>query len=249
MNDPHVAWVVPCFDEEHRLKGSAFLAMLDEMAPASLLFVDDGSRDQTLALLRTLAEKRSTNVDVISLPQNLGKGEAVRQGLLHALSGPADIVGYVDADLATPPVELGRLSNLARSGNYDILIGSRVQLLGRSITRNSVRHYFGRIFATCASLCLDLPIYDTQCGAKLFRRTVALSAALAEPFASRWAFDVELLARLVYPQAEITPIAIDRIREEPLLVWTDVSGSKLHPAAAVRSGLELVRIGWKVRHR
>lgn len=249
MSDMHITWVVPCFDEEHRLHGNTFLAMLDDIAPLSLVFVDDGSHDRTLALLHTIAEKRSDKVDVVSLTQNLGKGEAVRQGLLHALSGTTDIVGYFDADLSTPPTELGRLATLARGGNYDILMGSRVQLLGRSIERNSMRHYVGRVFATCASLCLGLPVYDTQCGAKLFRRTEALSAALLEPFTSRWAFDVELLARLVRPKAGIAPIAINRIREEPLLAWTDVSGSKLHPVAAVRSGLELACIGWKIRYR
>ncbi len=242
-----IAWVVPCFEEAGRIDGPAFLAFLDENAPASLIFVDDGSRDETPACLRAIAEQRPAQIEVIALPENSGKAEAVRQGMLRALSQSSPIVGFVDADLATPPRELLRLAAIMRAGAYDILMGSRVQLLGRTIERKHARHYLGRIFATCASLSLNLPVYDTQCGAKLFLRTDALAAALDQPFISRWVFDVELLARLLRPRAGIAGISESRIREEPLLAWTDVPGSKLRPAAALRSGLDLLRIGVKLR--
>jgi glycosyltransferase involved in cell wall biosynthesis len=247
MTTAHVAWIVPCFEEAARLDGPAFLALAEGSAPSSLIFVDDGSRDGTLAVLRGLAGQRPGQIEALALPTNQGKAEAVRQGMRHALSGPSEIVGYVDADLATPPAELQRLAWLAREGSYDILMGSRVQLLGRSIERNYTRHYVGRVFATCASLSLGLPVYDTQCGAKLFRRTDALAAALATPFTSRWAFDVELLARLVRPQRGVAPIDISRIREEPLLTWTDIPGSKLRPWAALRGGFDLLRLAVKTR--
>jgi dolichyl-phosphate beta-glucosyltransferase len=243
----HVAWVVPCFDEAARIGVQAFLALVDESAPASLIFVDDGSHDQTLAVLRAIAEQRPGQVDVMALPTNQGKAEAVRQGLLRALARGTEIAGYVDADLATPVNELCRLAALARSGSFDILMGSRVQLLGRAIERKYGRHYLGRVFATFASLSLGLPVYDTQCGAKLFRHTPALASSLKEPFTSRWVFDVELLARLVRPPLGIAPIVIERIREEPLMFWTDIPGSKLRPAAVLRAGLDLLRLGLKLR--
>jgi dolichyl-phosphate beta-glucosyltransferase len=167
--------------------------------------------------------------------------------MLRALAEQAEIVGFVDADLATPPSELCRLAGLAREGCFDVVMGSRVQLLGRAIKRKHARHYIGRVFATCASLSLRLPVYDTQCGAKLFLRTPALAAALAAPFTSRWAFDVELLGRLVHPPSGIAPVEVARIREEPLLSWTDVPGSKLHPLAAVQGGLDLLRLAVKLR--
>jgi dolichyl-phosphate beta-glucosyltransferase len=245
----HLTWVVPCLDEAARIDVRAFIALVDENASASLVLVDDGSSDGTLAVLRNIAGERPAQVEVIALPANLGKAEAVRQGLLRALSGGANIVGYIDADLATPPHELRRLADLARAGDYDILMGSRVQLLGHSIERKHARHYLGRVFATCASLSLGLPVYDTQCGAKLFRRTEALEAALEKPFASRWVFDVELLARLIRPRQGIAPVATARMREEPLLSWTDIPGSKLRPGAALRSGLDLLRLGLKLRRR
>jgi dolichyl-phosphate beta-glucosyltransferase len=244
-----IAWIIPCFDEAPRLRQPAFVSLLEASAPATLVLVDDGSRDDTLSRLQALAEQRPRHIAVVALPSNGGKAEAVRCGLAHALAGRADIVGYADADFATPPSELARLAGLVRSGPYDILMGSRVQLLGRAIERNSARHYVGRVFATCASLSLGLPVYDTQCGAKLFRRTDALAAAVARPFGSRWAFDVELLARLLHPDPGVAAIDIARIREEPLLVWSDVPGSKLRPAAALRAGIELARIGWRSRLR
>jgi len=249
MTADHVAWVVPCFDEAARVDVPAFLALLDDSAPASLILVDDGSRDQTLAVLRGIAAQRPAQVEVIALPTNQGKAEAVRQGLLRALARGAGIASYIDADLATPPSELCRLAALARAGAYDILMGSRVQLLGHTIERRHDRHYLGRIFATCASISLGLPVYDTQCGAKLFRHTPALESALIAPFASRWIFDVELLARLVRPRPGIAAIVAERIREEPLLAWTDIPGSKLRPAAALRSGFDLLRLGLKLRRR
>jgi dolichyl-phosphate beta-glucosyltransferase len=249
MTADHIAWIVPCFDEAARIDVQAFLALVHDSAPASLVFVDDGSRDGTLAILRGMAHERPAQIEVVALPSNQGKAEAVRQGLLRALSRGVSIVGYVDADLATPPRELRRLATLLRASDCDVLMGSRVQLLGRTIERSHGRHYLGRVFATCASLSLGLPVYDTQCGAKLFRRTEALASALDRSFTSRWVFDVELLARLTRPRPGITAVAVERIREEPLLFWTDVPGSKLRPAAALRSGLDLLRLGLRLRRR
>jgi glycosyltransferase involved in cell wall biosynthesis len=247
MSEPAVAWVVPCFNEAERLDPAAFVALVRDSAPASLVLVDDGSSDETLAILRTLARQAGADTEIVALPSNGGKAEAVRQGLRRALHGHAEIVGYVDADLATPPGELARLATLARNGHYDLLMGSRVQLLGRTIERSHLRHYLGRVFATAASLSLRLPVYDTQCGAKLFRRTPALVAAVAQPFTSHWAFDVELIARLLHPPTGVMPIAVERIREEPLLTWADVPGSKLRPAAALRAGIDLLLLGLRRR--
>ena len=82
-------------------------------------------------------------------------------------------------------------------GTTDVILASRVSLLGRRIVRSTRRHYLGRIFATLASRILRVAVYDTQCGAKLFRCAPALAAALRDPFLSRWVFDVELLGRLL----------------------------------------------------
>jgi glycosyltransferase involved in cell wall biosynthesis len=241
--------VVPCYNESARLDTAAFLHLGAEGGPA-LLFVNDGSRDDTEAVLDALAARAPTRIRRISLDQNRGKAEAVRQGVREALRAGADVVGYLDADLATPPAEVRRLLQLlADLPQVDVLLASRVSLLGRDIQRKPVRHYLGRVFASAASLLLGLRVYDTQCGAKLFRRTPQLEAALEEPFLSRWIFDVELLGRLLAGAPGVPPLSLDRIVEEPLRVWRDVAGSKIRPHHATTVSRDLVRIAADLRRR
>jgi len=241
-------WVVPCYNEAARLDLDAFASLVDDEPAVTLLFVNDGSRDETEARLQELAARRPGRIEVLTLDRNQGKAEAVRQGLLRALAEGASIVGYFDADLATPIAEMRRLNALLAERDVDLLLGARVSMLGREIERHPSRHYLGRVFASAASFVLGLRVYDTQCGAKLFRRTAALEAALGQPFQSRWLFDVELMGRLIgAPEG----IAIDtrRILEEPLQRWRDVRGSKLHASDFVRAALELPRIAWDLRRR
>jgi len=238
-----IALVVPCYNEAQRLDSSAFLAMVDEDAALSLLFVDDGSTDGTADIHATMAAQRPGRVTTMTLPENAGKAEAVRHGLLRALASSAAIVGYIDADLATPRAEIARLCETFRkSSDHDVLLGSRVRLLGRAIDRAPVRHYLGRAFATAASLLLRLPVYDTQCGAKLFRRSAALTRALQRQFLSRWVFDVELLGRLLVGAPGVPGIPVERMCEEPLQRWAHCKGSKLGARHMLQSVLDLGRI-------
>jgi dolichyl-phosphate beta-glucosyltransferase len=239
-------WIVPCYNEAQRLNADAFVSLVDNEPDITLLFVNDGSQDATEQRLHELADLRPRRIDVLSMERNHGKGEAVRQGLLHALGAASDIVGYLDADLATPTSEMRRLTQVLVDRDVDVVIGARVAMLGRHIDRSNVRHYVGRVFATGASLVLGMRIYDTQCGAKVFRRTPALLAAIAEPFHSRWAFDVELLGRLV-ERADGIGLDASRIVEEPLENWSDVRGSKLRARDFVGAAVDLPRIALALR--
>lgn len=242
-------WVVPCHDEERRLDTKAFVALVDARPDLRVLFVDDGSTDRTADVIASLAQARPGRIDGLSLPTNQGKAEAVRRGLLHAIASGARFVGYLDADLATPLREMCRLSDLLRDRDVDAVLGSRVALLGRRIERNAGRHYLGRIFASAASLMLGLRVYDTQCGAKVFRASTALEAALVDPFASRWAFDVELLGRLLSAQRQADPPRDAEIIEEPLLEWREVGGSKLNLLGFCRAPLDMGKIALRLRAR
>jgi dolichyl-phosphate beta-glucosyltransferase len=236
--------VVPCYNEARRLDLGALVKLVDGEPGLRLFAVNDGSTDATLELLRRLERDRPGRVTVVDLITNQGKAEAVRRGLFEALASGCETVGFFDADMSTPVEEILRLLECMRDKSCDILLGSRVKLLGRQIERVAARHYLGRVFATAASLTLELPVYDTLCGAKFFRRTPALEEALARPFLSRWVFEVELLSRVTRgPHA----ISVDRIQEEPLLVWRDVAGSKLTNRAKVRAVVDLARIAWKAR--
>jgi glycosyltransferase involved in cell wall biosynthesis len=242
-----VVLVVPCYDEALRLDVAAFVWALDATPRLHLVLVDDGSTDATLDVLGRLSAARPARCEVLALPRNVGKAEAVRAGLRHVLAGAADYVGYWDADLATPLAVVDDFAAvLDQRPGCEAVLGSRVRLLGRRIERRTTRHYLGRIFATVASIALRMPVYDTQCGAKLFRASPRLRAVVAEPFTSRWAFDVELIARL---RGALGAVDVDEaFCELPLLAWHDVAGSKLRASSALRSGLDLLRIAVRSRH-
>jgi glycosyltransferase involved in cell wall biosynthesis len=233
--------VVPCFNEERRLQPEGLLQLLADPS-VDLTLVDDGSSDGTLSKLEEIRQRQPTRVNVVALTRNSGKAEAVRAGMKDALSRGSAIICYLDADLATPPGEMLELIKHLEHGPFDVVLGARVALLGRHIERQPVRHYLGRVFATLASLSLDLRVYDTQCGAKAFRATKELAAALEAPFSSRWVFDVELLGRLL-----TAGVAPERFAEVPLKEWRDVKGSNLKPTAMARSFGELAAIGVRLR--
>ena len=239
--------VVPCFNEARRLDAEAFARFAPPGHDVRFLFVDDGSTDGTREALARLALADPSRFQVLALERNRGKAEAVRRGMLQALASGAEQAGYWDADLATPLEEIPRFMDLLdRRPGVEIVLGSRVALLGRSIERRAVRHYTGRVFATAASLALRLPVYDTQCGAKLFRNTPAVAALFAEPFASRWIFDVEIVARLARARrGSSLPAPRDAIYELPLERWRDVGGSKIGVLDFPRAALQLIRIWWK----
>ena len=239
--------VIPCYEEARRLPVDAFSEQLEQDRKTDFLFVDDGSRDGTLALLRKLAERHPGRVEVLALSENQGKGEAIRLGVLSALEKEPRFVGYLDADLATPLNEIPRLrAVLEAKPEVEIVLGSRVQLLGRSISRSAPRHYIGRVFATVASWTLNLAVYDTQCGAKIFRTSKTMKALFAEPFITNWTFDVELIARRTSAGhlTKLQPIE-SALYELPLNQWTGVAGSKVRlldfPIALI--GL------WRIRNR
>lgn len=241
--------VVPCYNEADRLQPDRFTEFLSGDDTVSLCFVDDGSRDDTPARLEQIRRDAPDRVTILSLPQNCGKGEAVRQGLLAAMeTGAPAFVGYWDADLATPLATAAAMRRyLMDHPGVDCLLASRVRLLGRDIRRRLRRHYLGRVFATAASLVLDLEVYDTQCGAKLFRHSDSLRADLAEPFLSRWIFDVELLARMKQQAIPDGAEFESHVHEYPLDQWHDIAGSKLRWRDFVVAATDLGRIWWRYR--
>jgi glycosyltransferase involved in cell wall biosynthesis len=241
--------VIPCYNEADRLSEEHVLALLRE-PHVGVLLVDDGSRDATAELLHRIAARAPEGrVRPLILPANGGKAEAVRAGMLDALARGADVVGYADADFATPPDEILHLGAELEASGASVALGARIARLGARIDRKASRHYLGRVFATGASLVLGLAVYDTQCGAKLFRDTPALRHALERPFSSRWAFDVELIGRLSSGGPGAPPITPERMLEVPLKSWVDVPGSKLSMRGALRAGVDLMALGTRVARR
>jgi glycosyltransferase involved in cell wall biosynthesis len=236
--------VVPCYNEADRLPCDRLAEFAEAEPRVHFVLVNDGSSDGTLALLRDLAEHHPERISVLDQQPNRGKAEAVRSGMLAAFEAGATYAGYWDADLATPLEEIPRFASmLDRHPEREILFGSRVQLLGRRIERSAMRHYLGRISATAASLALGLPVYDTQCGAKLFRVSPEVTKLFEEPFETNWIFDIEIVARMIQARrgTELRQPR-DAIYEVPLDQWVDVPGSKVRPKDFLVSIYEIGKV-------
>jgi dolichyl-phosphate beta-glucosyltransferase len=238
---PRVVLVVPSFNEERRLDAGAFRDFRLPRHDLELLFVNDGSRDNTLGVLGALCDSDPSRFRVLDLGRNFGKAEAVRRGFVDALSRSPDAVGFWDADLATPLAELADFVEILDSRpEIEMVFGARVRLLGRQISRRASRHYVGRVGATLISGTLGLAVYDTQCGAKLFRATDELRRVFDRPFLSKWIFDVEIIARFVESWGRDR--AAKSIYELPVKVWHDVAGSKVKGRDFLRALRDLRRI-------
>lgn len=240
MSGPRTLLVIPCYNEAARLDTDAYLAFAEVEPELGYLFVDDGSTDDTAAVITKLVARLPGRASLVQLPFNMGKAEAVRHGMLAGLHAEPSYLGFWDADLSAP---LHELSDFIDALEVDpaclIVLGARVRLLGRTVDRRSWRHYPGRFFATAASASLGVPIYDVLCGAKLLRVGPTTDRLFAAPFLSRWAFDVELLARFFQLYG---PDAVAHIVELPLQQWCHREGSKVRAIDLPRSLWDLLRI-------
>lgn len=186
--------VIPAYNESARL-GNTLRAVVDYLRQnspdAEVIVVDDGSSDETAELARrTFADARNLRTSVISYKSNLGKGRAVRLGLLAARG---DVVLFSDADLSTPITEAPKLVEPIVSGQFDVTFGSRAldrELIG--VHQSWRREQGGRIFNLAVRLATGLPFWDTQCGFKAFRMSVCRPLVEAATV-DRFGFDVELL--------------------------------------------------------
>ncbi len=238
---PATIVVVPCFNEALRLNVAAFEAFFAKCFDVTLLFVDDGSTDDTPLIIERLRQRHPRQVLSFRLGENVGKAEAVRRGMQLAFRRRATLAGYWDADLATPLEAIPRFRKvLLERDELQLVMGSRVALLGRDIRRRWKRHVLGRAFATAASCVLGLPVYDTQCGAKLFRVTKETAEVFRHPFASRWIFDVEILSRLIRGS-----MTAEAFYEYPLERWQEVDGSRLKSLDFLVAAIDLAGIGWR----
>ena len=200
-----------------------------------LLIVDDGSRDDTLALAR-LFENSDGRVRAIACP-HAGKGAAVRAGMCRARGR---YVMFMDADGATPLDEIPRLVAAIDAG-HDVAIGSRVSQQPGDIEVKTARHriVIGRTFAFLVNR-LALPgIADTQCGFKMFRREAAASI-FARQKTVGFAFDVELLFIARRLGLSILEIPVN---------WVNQPGSKVNLVTDSLSMLwDIATIRWQHRH-
>jgi len=217
-----IAIIVPCYNERKRLNAEAFKAFVQQHEDVFIIFVDDGSKDETAEVLHSIRTFHPDRVQVMSIEKNKGKANAVLAGMRMAVSEKSfAYIGYLDADLSTSPLEFYRLFEKMTTKDLDYILGSRIKLLQSSIRRSFLRHLSGRFIATIIDWKYSLGIYDTQCGAKIFKAPMVESLTATE-FKTKWFFDVELFLRMRerFPRANGM--------EVPLSSWTDPGNSKLN---------------------
>jgi glycosyltransferase involved in cell wall biosynthesis len=236
--------VIPCYNERERLDVAQFTKAASGSDWLEFLFVDDGSTDGTAELLDLLVDRAPSRFQALSLPHNVGKGEAVRQGILQALKSRPKYVAFWDADLATPLAEIAVFRHLLEvNAHLELVSGARVKLLGRCIERKALKHYMGRLCASAVSVVLRLPVYDSQCGAKMFRVSPEFEPLFQTSFRTRWIFDVEILARMLQTRkGTMLPQVEHTIYEYPLTEWRDIDGSKVKVGSYLRAAYDLFRI-------
>jgi len=188
---PHLSVIIPAYNEERRLGSSLekVIAFFRKQGiDTEVMVVDDGSDDGTVRV----AEKflKGARGKVIRLPENTGKGGAVRKGILEAAGRWALIT---DADLSTPIEEYDLLAGTVRDMDMDVAIGSRGMAGSRiEISQHPGRQAMGKIFNRIIRLLTGLPFHDTQCGFKLMDRERVLPL-VRKMAVNRFAYDVELL--------------------------------------------------------
>ncbi|MCW5514958.1 glycosyltransferase [Muriicola sp. Z0-33] len=224
MHQADIAIIIPCYNEFDRLPLAEFKAFLSTNSTARICFVNDASTDNTQLRLDNLRTEFEGQVFILENKKNAGKAASVRLGVLHCHKNEiAPVLAYLDADLATSLEECySYLTHLSSGKNF--VFASRILKIGSLVERKFSRFLFGRIIATFISNVLDIKVYDTQCGCKVFKTELA-ELLFNEPFISKWLFDVELFSRLLcyYGKEE----ALKSMDEIPVKKWVDQGDSKV----------------------
>jgi dolichyl-phosphate beta-glucosyltransferase len=226
--------VIPCYNEAGRLGGIFDLIHSHLDLSWEWLFVNDGSKDGTDRIIRKFAGLDPQKIRLLSLPENSGKGRAVREGIMKA---KAPLLGYVDADLSASPLLFSRfLDSPELLAGREIIVGIRKNSKDCHVKRHFYRHVLGRFYKIYASFLTGLRIYDTQCGFKLLAAGPAREIASAM-VVDGYSFDVELLLRASHLGL--------RLREAPI-PWEEKKGNKIRPHHLVEMALDVHRIWWRL---
>lgn len=242
-----VGVVIPCYNEEKRLLSKEFLNFIEKHSGYHLCFVNDGSKDNTLEVLKNLQKNREDYITVYDCAKNGGKAEAVRQGMLHmAKHEDLDYIGFLDADLSTDLSDFDDLVSTIENSNYKIVSGSRISRMGADITKESARKVISLSINYIIRKILSMDFKDTQCGAKIFHKDV-IEISFKEKFVTQWIFDVEIFKRIT--QHFGLEKAKQILCEKPLKRWIHADGSKLSMKDSFKIIFQLGQIAWMYRNK
>lgn len=238
------AVIVPCYNEEKRLPIEKFLSFANANQDLILCFVNDGSNDGTLRVLQKMQIESNGNIWVYNLARNSGKSEAVRQGMLHVYQqSEANFIGFLDADLATTAEEWLQMAVYKEQyPQFGAIVGSRIQRLGAAIHRDNNRSILSGIIKRCIKVLLKTNFQDTQCGAKIFNRSI-VPFLFDRLFFTPWLFDVEIFLRL---QDKFGKTALAKgVIEFPLMSWTEIGDSKLRLKDSIKIPFQLLSLYYR----
>jgi dolichyl-phosphate beta-glucosyltransferase len=225
--------VVPAYNEAQRLPVTLpkLTAFCEQHGSAELVIVDDGSRDETVAVVTKFAATHDF-MRILQNPGNRGKGYSVRHGMMDALG---EWILFSDADLSSPIEEFTKLLRSAEERRAVIAIGSRA--LDRSLVgvhQSALREWSGRFFNVVMRLATGLPFKDTQCGFKLYRRGAA-RIVFERQLLDGFGFDVEdLMIAKIHGLACV---------EVPVR-WDNVEGTKVSAFSGARAFWDLALVRW-----
>lgn len=232
--------VIPCYNEETRLSSEEFKDFAHKNLGYHLCFVNDGSTDNTMAVLQKLQKENPSNISVYNYKQNGGKAEAVRQGVLQLVKDKQfDYIGFLDADLSTDFRDFNDLVITIEQSDFKIVSGSRISRMGANITKESAHKVISMTINLIIQTILGMPFKDAQCGAKVMDREVA-SKMFTKEFVTNWLFDVELFMRMkrYFGKTEVKRM----ICEQPLKRWIHADRSKLSMKDSVKIVGQLAQI-------
>ena len=238
-----VGIVIPCYNEENRLKSAKFTQFVEDKLGYHLCFVNDGSTDKTLDVLNEISKGREGYISVYDCAQNGGKAEAVRQGILHLAKDPQiDYFGYLDADLSTNFSDFEDLVQTISNSDFQIIGGSRMARMGADITKEGSRAIISKTVNLIIRRILGMSFNDTQCGAKVMTREIAENM-FNDKFLTSWLFDVEIFLRMkkFYGVDSVQ----DLICEQPLKRWIHEDGSHLSMKDSIKIVGQLLQIRLK----
>ena len=233
-----ISFVIPVFNEEKRIE-KTFEALNELILPRGLklskiVFVNDGSKDKTLWLLRRfLKESKVRNkISILSYHPNQGKGFAVKQGML---STDSDYTLFFDADMSTPLTELGKFLPFIKNG-VDVIVGTRKN--GHStvvVHQPKYREFLGKGFTYLTKFSLGLSVSDFTCGFKAFSKR-SINQIFENAIINGWGYDAEIIFLAKKYGFSIS---------EKAVIWANDERTKVNIYKAVPKTLtELYKIRW-----
>ncbi|WP_378186536.1 dolichyl-phosphate beta-glucosyltransferase [Aquimarina sp. W85] len=218
--------IIPCYNEENRLDVNAFIQFANKKNQYHLCFVNDGSKDNTIQVLKKIQETNPRKISIVDVKKNAGKAAAVRTGSQYLYKrGDIKFVGFIDADLSTDFEDFaGLLTTLKNNDKLDFVFGSRAKNPSQGIEKDKIRGLISKMINLLIVAILGLFIQDTQCGAKVYRAHL-VPVLFETKFYSRWLFDVEMFIKLkkFYGKSKV----MAKILEQPLKRWVHMEDSKL----------------------